>query len=133
MPFIRTDVERSFLDIFNCNRDHEKRIFVDATPQRIGIVSPGRVSVSALLPLELPIYFAEYVAALVAVILLSSEDEPFVLYTDNMGVLYNLDKGRCPRPWLPYLLSIFSSRKFSVRYIPSLCNPADALSRSVGR
>ena len=133
VPFIRTGVERSFTDICNWRCAHEKHVFVDATPQQIGIVSPGLISVSAALPVELPIYLAEYVAALVAVLVMNFDSEPYVLYTDNAGVMYNLDKGRCPRPWLPYFLEIFSRRMFSVRYIASNCNPADALSRAAWR
>ena len=81
----------------------------------------------------LPIYFAEYVAALVAVFLMRDSAESFTVYSDNVGVQYNLDKGRCPRSWLPILLSVFSTRNFSVNYIESRCNPADWPSRALCR
>ena len=78
----------------------------------------------------MPIYLAEYVAALTA--LLTAEPGPLTLFTDNVGILllHNLHKGRCPRPCLPLLCRMFSTRTFSIRYIPSGMNPADAPSRA---
>ena len=75
---------------------------------------------SRMFDFPLPIYVAEYVAALVAVFLMGDSAEPFTVYSDNVGVRYNLDKGRCPRPWLPILSHVCSTRNFSVNYIESL-------------
>ena len=117
------------VDILAWTARHERAVFVDATPSCIGIVRPGYDPVSVPLSSVLPIYLAEYVAALVAIFLMSDAD-PFTVYTDNIGVYFNLHKGRCPRAWLPIMLHLFHTRQFSVRYIPSNCNPADAPSRA---
>ena len=76
----------------------------------------------------MPIYLAEYFAALVAVLI--AEPGPLTIFTDNIGVYYNLHKGRCPRPWLPLLCQLFDGREFSVRKIASSINLADAASRA---
>ena len=131
LPFLSEEVEWRFRDAISWSVIHENTVFVDATPQCIGIVRPGCAPVSVPLRQALPIYQAEYVAALAAVYLMSVGGEPFTLFTDNMGVRYNLDKGRCPRVWLPILLEMFSKRNFSVTYVPSNANPADTPSRAL--
>ena len=128
LPFMGDDVMLSHDDVRACVDVHSRQVFVDATPSQIGIVRPGCTPVSVALTLELPIYVAEYAAALTAIC--CSGDEVFTIFSDNMGVVYNLHKGRCPRSWLPLLCHIFRSRKFSVRYISSDANPADAPSRA---
>ena len=128
VPFMNDDVEWSFGDMCRWNDMHDMICYVDATPQQIGIICPGRDPVSVRLPIELPIYLAEYVAALTAVL---SIDGPMTLFTDNMGVYYNLHKGRCPRPLLAMLCNVFRIRAFSVGFIPSHMNPADVPSRSI--
>ena len=80
------------------------------------------------MPVELPIYMAEYVAALTAV--LSVGEEVVTIFSDNMGVFFNLHKGRCPRPFVSLLCRIFRSRRFSVGFTASAMNPADAPSRA---
>ena len=60
----------------------------------------------------LPIYEAEYVAALAAIHLMASSGELFTLFSDNMGARYNLDKGRCPQACLPILLNICFRREY---------------------
>ena len=129
-PFIRDGVSLTFSDICRWNDDHGKHIFVDATPTQIGIVQQGCEPVSIALPVALPIYEAEYLAALTAV--LSRDMSDTVLHSDNLGVVYNLHKGRCPRQWLSILLFVFMFRNFSVRYISTAANPADAASRDFG-
>ena len=111
-----------------CNDFHDRSCFVDATPLQIGIVSAGLEPVSIPLSVELPIYLAEYVAALTAV--MSAGDDPVTVFTDNVGVYFNLHKGRCPRPFLALLCRLFQSRIFSVGFIPSHMNPADSPSRA---
>ena len=131
LPYLSRAVVWRWSDQRAWSDTHERAVFVDATPLCIGIVRPGCPPVSNMFVSPLPIYVAEYVAALVAVFLMGNSDEPFTVYTDNVGVLYNLDKGRCPRAWLPVLLSVFSTRNFSVNYIESSCNPADWPSRAL--
>ena len=128
VPFMRDDVSQTFRDICLCNEFHDRSCFVDATPLQIGIVSAGLEPVSIPLSVELPIYLAEYVAALTAV--MSAGDDPVTVFTDNVGVYFNLHKGRCPRPFLALLCRLFQSRKFSVGFIPSHMNPADSPSRA---
>ena len=127
IPYIRDEQALSFSDLCVCNDVHARQVFVDATPEQLGIVAPGSVPISVTLPWQMPIYLAEYVAALTA--LLTAEPGPLTLFTDNVGVLHNLHKGRCPRPWPPLLCRIFSAREFSIQYIPSDMNPTDASSR----
>ena len=57
-------VELSFRDMCRCSDVHDVHCFVDATLRQIGIVCPGYEPVSVRLSVELPIYLAEYVAAL---------------------------------------------------------------------
>ena len=130
VPYIREDVALSFLDICLWHDVHEKVYFVDATPRQIGLVCAGYEPVSVPLPVELPIYLAEYVAALTAV--LSAGSEPVTVFTDNLGVYYNLHtKGRCPRPFLVTLCRLFQFRAFSVQFVPTSMNPADIPSRAL--
>ena len=129
LPFIDDSAPLTAADVANCREVHERAVFVDATPDCIGIVQQGYLPVSVDLPFTLPIYYAEYLAALTAV--LSRNMDRTVLYSDNLGVVFNLSKGRCPRAWLPILLSVFKFRSFSVHYVPSHANPADAASRWV--
>ena len=126
LPFIDDSAMLTAADVANCHLVHARAVYVDATPDRIGIVQQGCLPVSIELPLALPIYFAEYLAALTAV--LSRDMFRTVLYSDNLGVVFNLRKGRCPRPWLFIVLSVFKSRSFSFHYVPSSVNPADAAS-----
>ena len=128
-PYVCSVTRWSYSDVIAWSETHDRVIFVDATPDCIGIVWPGCGPISMALETALPIYLAEYVAALVAVVLMRDGEEPFTIYSDNVGVCYNLDKGRCPRSWVPLLLEIFEKRNFSVHYIPTNCNPADAPSR----
>ena len=128
VPFLAGDVKWTFCDMHAWNALHERHVFVDATPKRIGIVRPGSEPVSVHLPLELPIYVAEYVAALTAV--LSVDVEDVTIFSDNMGVYFNLHRGRCPRPFVALLCHIFRDRRFSVGFIASAMNPADAPSRA---
>lgn len=129
LPWIREEHALSFSDLFNWEELHERQIFADATPDQLGIVSPGCAPVSLSLPCRMPIYLAEYCAALVAV--LTAEPGPLTVFTDNIGVFYNLHKGRCPRSWLPLLCELFAVREFSIRHIASKMNPADAASRAL--
>ena len=62
---------------------HERVVFADATPLGIRIVRPRRAPVLLTFEFPLPIYFAEYAAALVAVFLMDDSDEPFTIYTDK--------------------------------------------------
>ena len=126
VPFIRDDQALSFSDLCAWNDLHERKVFVYATPVQLAIVVPGRAPISLSLPWPMPIYLAEYFAALVAVLI--AEPGPLTIFTDNIGVYYNLHKGRCPRPWLPLLCQLFDGREFSVRRIASCVNPADAAS-----
>ena len=87
-----------WLDQRTWSHTHEREVFAAATPLGIGLVRPGRAPVSMTFEFPLPICFAEYAAALVAVCLMADSDEPFTVYTDIVDVLYNMDKGRCPRP-----------------------------------
>lgn len=127
VPFLRDDVQRTFEDICLWNDVHDRLCFVDATPQQIGIVCAGFEPVSVRLSEELPIYLAEYLAALTAV--LCADREPVTIVTDNLGVYYNLNKGRCPRPFLSLMCRLFRDRVFSLGFIPSHMNPADVPSR----
>lgn len=127
LPFITGAGALTATDLANCCAAHERAVYVDATPDCIGIVEPGCAPVSMNLPVSLPIYFAEYLAALT--VILSRNMFKTVLYSDNLGVMYNLRKGRCPRHWLRILLSVFKFRSFSVHYIPTSVNPAEAASR----
>ena len=129
VPYVTGDVLWRFRDVLAWSEMHDRLVFVDATPEQVGIVRPGCAPVSVPLRRAMPIYVAEYVAALVAVILMARCGDQFTVFTDNMGVYHNLSKGRCPRPWLPILLDVFSKRNFSVGYVPSHCNPADVPSR----
>ena len=129
MPYVTGVTELRHTDVVSWNEHHERIVYADATPQCIGIVRPGYAPLSVRLEMTLPIYIAEYVAALVAVLIMAN-GEPFTVYSDNIGVCYNLHKGRCPRSWLPLMLALFERRDFSVRYIASSCNPADAPSRA---
>ena len=126
LPYITSDVCLSAVDIVAVSSVHRESVYTDATPVQIGIVD-GDEELSIALPCQLDIYIAEYLAALVAV--LTRDMKNRTLYTDNVGVLYNLDKGRCPRAWLPVLLGIFRSRTFSVAFVPSEFNLADRASR----
>lgn len=128
LPFITDSAPLSAIDLLNCREIHDRAVYVDATPDCIGIVQQGCLPVTIRLPVSLPIYVSEYLAALTAV--LSRDMYQTVLYSDNLGVVFNLHKGRCPRPWLLILLSVFQSRAFSVRHVPSCVNPADAASRA---
>ena len=130
MPYVSEVTVWRYSDRIAWSDMHERVVYVDATPTCIGIVRPGCVPLSINLEAVLPIYVAEYAAALVAVALMSS-GEPFTIFSDNIGVCYNLDKGRCPRSWLNVLLGIFQKRNFSIAYIPTHCNPADAPSRAI--
>ena len=127
LPFIDGSAPLTAADVTSCREVHGRAVFVDATPDCIGIVQQGYLPVSVGLPFALPVYYAEYLAALTAV--LSRDMDRTVLYSDNLGVVFNLSKGRCPRAWLPILLSVFKFRSFSVHYVPSHVNPADAASR----
>ena len=126
--FVSDDVAWSFCDMCHWRDMHERQCFVDATPQQIGFVCPGRESVAIRLSEELPIYVAEYVAALSAVI--SVSEEPVTVFTDNIGVFFNLHKGRCPRAFFVLMCQIFRYRAFSVEFIPSNMNPDDVPSRA---
>ena len=106
---------------------HDRSIYVDATPTQIGIVDGEEVYIISL-PRAMPIYLAEYLAALLGAIVAGSR--PVTLFSDNMGVVWNFDLGRCPREWLGVLCFMFKNRNFSVRYIPTACNPADVPSRA---
>ena len=46
VPFMSDDVAWSFCDMCHWRDMHERQCFVDATPQQIGIVCPGRESVA---------------------------------------------------------------------------------------
>ena len=127
LPFLVDSAPLTAADVTSWRDVHERSVFVDATPYCIGIVQQGCAPVSVPLPVTLPIYLAEYLAALTAI--LSRDVSQTTLYSDNLGVVFNLRKGRCPRQWLSVLFSIFKSRSFSVRYVPSRVNPADAASR----
>ena len=63
-------------------------------------------------------------AALSAALSVGSEE--VTIFSDNMGVFVNLHKGRCPRPFLAFLCSVFRSRRFSLAFIQSASNSADA-------
>jgi len=77
-PFIREDVVWSFDDISMWKDLHDRHVFVDATPNQIGIVVPGCAPVSVPLPQELPIYESEYLAALTAIVCM--DREPLTLF-----------------------------------------------------
>ena len=47
LPFIGADVEWSFDDMCRWNDVHDAHCFVDATPDQVGIVCPGREPVSS--------------------------------------------------------------------------------------
>ena len=133
LPYVTEGVVWPFSDALAWTCLHETVVYVDATPECIGIVRPGCAPVSVPLPETTLIYQAEYLAAVVAVLLMSASEAPFTVFTDNMGVYYNLDKCRCPRLWLPIMLDIFQKRNFSVAYVPSNCNPVDTPSRVLYR
>ena len=127
LPFLVDSAPLTAADVTSWRDVHERSVFVDATPDCNGIVQRGCAPVSVTLSVTLLIYLAEYLAALTAI--LSRDVSQTTLYTDNVGIVFNLTKGRCPRQWLYVLLPIFKSRSFSVRYIASRVNPADAASR----
>ncbi|KAF0292923.1 hypothetical protein FJT64_009120 [Amphibalanus amphitrite] len=81
-----------YKDYHNWFREHDHRVAVDATPSQLGFAD----NLAALaIPLErpLPIYAAEYLAAFIAALQVPPET---TVYTDNMAVLHNIHKGRCP-------------------------------------
>ena len=56
-------------DLCAWNDLHERIMFVDATPVQLGIAIPGHAPISLSLHWPMPIYLAEYFAALVAVLI----------------------------------------------------------------
>ena len=96
LPFITDSAPLSAIDLLNCRGLHDRAVYVDATPGCISIVQQGCLPVTIRLPVSLPIYVSKYLAALTAV--LSRDMYQTALYSDNLGVVFNLRKGRCPRP-----------------------------------
>ena len=101
------------------------RLITDATPLAIGLADPS-CAVTLPLPRATPIYQAELAAAYLASLLAPRNT---TVYVDNVAALVNAHKGRCPREWLPLVLSAFRHRRNSYRWVPSEVNPADLPSR----
>ena len=86
LPYVTGGVVWRFSDALAWTRLHEAVVYVDATPECMGIVRPGCAPVWVPLPETTPIYQAEYLVAVVAVLLMSASEAPFTVFTDNMGV-----------------------------------------------
>ena len=84
VPYLADDVVWRWQDRCAWSEAHDRSVFVDATPFCIGIVRPGCAPISARFRFALPIYVAEYVAALVAVYLMCPGTAPFTVHTDNL-------------------------------------------------
>ncbi|KAF0296949.1 Protein P [Amphibalanus amphitrite] len=112
-------------DYHNWFRSHQHAVAVDATPYQLGFAD---ASAAIAVPLErpIPIYQAEFLAALLAALQVPPGT---TVFSDNQAVIHNIHKGRCPPSWLPWISELFAHRGNSFRYIPSADNPADAPSR----
>ena len=93
LPYVTGDVWR-FRDVLTWTQLHKNIVYVDGTPEHIDIERLGCAPVSVPLPEARPIYGAEHVAVVVVVLLMSASGQLFMVFTDNMRVYYNLDKGR---------------------------------------
>ena len=78
LPFIDGSAPLTAADVTSCREVHERAVFVDATPDCIGIVQQGFFPVSVGLPFALPIHYAEYLAALTAVLSRDMDRTAFV-------------------------------------------------------
>lgn len=114
-------------DFHSWFRPHNRWVASDHTPGQVAFTN-GVTAYAFPLKTQLPIYQAELLAALAAT---SIAKGTYTLFVDNISVRYNLDKGRCPAPWLYYMLHVFANRSFAVRHMVSECNPADLFSRVV--
>ena len=136
VPFISTITGWWYRDVLAWPTLHNYAVYVDATSDCISIVRPGRAPVSFRLSSALPIYLSQYVAALLAIFLMS-RSKLLCLYTDNMGVCANLNKGRCSRAgcryhWTFAILGAFLcaiSRLIVTRPTPLLGPPGGDLAR----
>ena len=104
----------------------------DATPAQLGLAAADGM-LTIRLPRVLPIYQAEYLAALLMTTIAPPSS---TLYVDNMAVVFNLHKGRCPTAWLPFVSRWFAQRTQSVHTLYSYkcksgrsCQPRRRVSR----
>lgn len=104
-----------------------ERIFVDATPSTIAVVTEEFTRTQEL-PHPMLIYWAEFLAVLAAAYLANPRT---VIYCDNMVVVHNA-KAHNFRifNWYGIILhSLLEKKKLVVRYVKSARNPADLPSR----
>ena len=105
-------------------------IFVDATPDHIGLWDPGGRR-GFVFRCRLPILEAEFAAAWLAHILFPGA----VIFSDNQAVIFLLSKGKLPPGWRnSYKKTVLLCRTYhspTMVYVRSSSNPADRFSRPV--
>ena len=88
LPFISEQEAFSYEQYRAWHCLHGKSIYVDATPLQIGIVDEEEMFIVPL-PRELPIYLAEYLAAILGALLAGTRR--VTIFSDNVGVVWNFN------------------------------------------